>query len=305
MKLDPKHLVQLAVIVEAGSFQSAADRLGLTQPALSRNMKSLEARLGASLFNRDGRKSVPNTLGLRLARNGATIRLAEEQASVLAAQSAQGAVGELRIGAPPIVAGRFLSGVLAHFIRDNPNCVVEMRTGLVHELRSMLERKQVDLILGPQSLADATDSMVFDPLIDDRVGILCRKDHPLTKRKRVTADDLEAQVWLAHSRGSLLRQQTEAAMTASGVTSMHIVCETDSIRSALEIVAETNLITTMPRATTTPYLANGLAFLDFDHPQFRRPLGAIRRADARMNPIEKRFLSSLNASLLSLDQTRN
>ena len=116
MKLDPKHLAQLSVIVEAGSFQSAADRLALTQPALSRNMKALEARLGATLFNRDGRKSVPNSLGLRLARNGQAIRLAEEQASVLAEQSAHGAVGELRIGAPPIVAGRFLSSALARFI---------------------------------------------------------------------------------------------------------------------------------------------------------------------------------------------
>lgn len=292
MKLDPKHLAQLSVIVEAGSFQTAADRLGLTQPALSRNMKALESRLGVSVFNRDGRKSIPNALGHRLARSGQAIRLAEEQASVLANQSTHGAVGELRIGAPPIVAGRFLSSALAHFIRDNPNCVVEMRTGLVYELRTMLERGEVDLVLGPQSLADPSDGLDFEPLIDDRVGILCRTHHPLTARRQVMPPDLAAQVWLAHSRGSLLRQQTEAAMTASGVKSMHIVCETDSIRSVLEIVSETDLITTMPRATTAPYLEDKLVFLDFDHPQFHRPLGAIRRASASDNPIERRFLSS-------------
>jgi len=257
MKLDPKHLAQLSVIVEAGSFQTAADRLGLTQPALSRNMKTLELRLGSNLFNRSGRKSVPNALGLRLARNGQAIRLAEEQAGVLADQSAQGAVGELRIGAPPIVAGRFLSRPIARFIREHPGCVVEMRTGLVHELRTMLERGEVDLVLGPKSLADSSDGLNFKPLMDDRVGILCRTGHPLTERTPVMASDLEAQVWLAHSRGSLLRQQTEAAMIVSGVTAMHIVCETDSIRSVLEIIAETDLITTMPRATTASYLEDG------------------------------------------------
>lgn len=293
MKLDPKHLAQLSVIVEAGSFQSAADRLGMTQPALSRNMKTLEERLGATVFNRDGRKSVPNPLGLRLSRNGQAIRLAEEQASVVADQSAQGAVGELRIGAPPIVAGRFLSNAMARFIRDNPNCVVEMRTGLVHELRAMLERGQVDVVLGPQSLADPSIGLAFEHLMDDRVGILCRVGHPITKRGKVMAPDLESQVWLAHSRGSLLRQQTEAAMTASGVNSMHIVCETDSIRSVLEIVAATDLITTMPRATTQPYLEDRLTFLEFDHPQFRRPLGTIRRSEEPVNPVEERFLSLL------------
>ncbi len=293
MKLDPKHLAQLSVIVEAGSFQTAADRLGLTQPALSRNMKALETRLGATLFNRDGRKSVPNTLGLRLARNGQAIRLAEEQASILAEQSSQGAVGELRIGSPPIVAGRFLSSALAKFIRDNPNCVVEMRTGLVHELRSMLERGEVDLVFGPQSLADPSDGLEFAPIIDDRVGILCRTGHPLSIRKRILPADLEAQVWLAHSRGSLLRQQTEAAMIASGVRTMHIVCETDSIRSVLEIISDTDLITTMPRATTKPYLEDRLDFLTFDHPQFHRPLGSIRRREIPSSPVEDRFLATL------------
>ncbi|WP_195818720.1 LysR family transcriptional regulator [Roseobacter sp. MH60115] len=293
MKLDPKHLSQLSVIVEAGSFQAAADRLGLTQPALSRNMKALEARLGVSLFNRDGRRSVPNALGHRLSRNGQAIRLAEEQASVLADQSSQGAVGELRIGAPPIVAGRFLSTAMARFIRENPNCVVEMRTGLVHELRAMLERGQVDVVLGPQSLADPSDSLEFKLLIDDRVGILCRTGHPLTTRHQLMPSDLESQVWLAHSRGSLLRQQTEAAMTASGVNSMHIVCETDSIRSVLEIVSATDLITTMPMATTASYLEDKLVFLKFDHPQFHRPLGAIRRANSPESLIEQRLLSAL------------
>ena len=296
MKLDPKHLAQLSVIVEAGSFQTAADRLGVTQPALSRNMKALEARLGATLFNRDGRRSVPNALGLRLSRNGQAIRLAEEQASVLADQTAKGAVGELRIGAPPIVAGRFLSNAMARFIRENPNCTVEMRTGLVHELRTMLERGQVDIVLGPQSLAHPSDGLEFAPLIDDRVGILCRTGHPLASRGQVMPSDLEAQVWLAHSRGSLLRQQTENAMSASGVNSMHIVCETDSIRSVLEIVASTDLITTMPRATTEPYLEDRLAFLDFDHPQFHRPIGAIRKKGEAANPVESKLLELMIGS---------
>ena len=295
MKLDPKHLAQLSVVVEAGSFQSAADRLGLTQPALSRNMETLEARLGAALFRRDGRRSIPNSLGMRLSRNGLAIRLAEEQAGIVADQTVQGSVGELRIGAPPIVAGRFLTNVLSKFMRENAFCSVELRTGLVHELRSMLERGQIDIVLGPQSLANPAEGLDFVPLIDDRVGILCRADHPLFEREVIMPSDLERQLWLAHSRGSLLRQQTEAAMVASGVASMQILCETDSIRSVLEIIADTDLITTMPKATTNPYLENRLRFLDFDHPQFHRPLGAIRRKEALPNGVENGFITMLQA----------
>ncbi len=291
MKLDPKHLAQLSVIVEAGSFQSAANRLGATQPALSRTMKSLEARLGAPLFQKEGRRAVPTSLALRLARNGLAIRLAEERAGIVAEQAASGVIGELRIGAPPIVSGRFLTSAMAAFIKSNPHCSVEIRTGLVHELRAMLERGETDLVIGPENLADPIDGLSFTPLIDDRVGVMCRAGHLLTSRKTVMPSDLEGQIWLAHSRGSLLRQQTEEALSASGVKTIQIGCETDSIRSVLEIVAATDLVTTMPMATTKPYLEDKLAFLPFDHYRFKRPLGVIRRKGGQNNRIEDRFIT--------------
>jgi DNA-binding transcriptional LysR family regulator len=293
MKLDPRHLVQLSVIVEEGSFQAAASQLGLTQPALSRNMRTLETRVGTELFQRDGRRSIPNDLGLQMARNGLAIRHAEAQASAAADLSVSGVTGALRLGAPPIVAGRFLTDALSEFIRTNPSCTVELRTGLVHELRSMLERGQIDLVLGPRSLADPSSGLVFEHLIDDRVGILCRCGHPLARRRTIRPGDLAKRIWLAHSRGSLLRQQTEAALISLGLSDIQIGLETDSIRTVLEVIAQTDLITTMPRATTAPYLESRLRFLKFDHPQFQRPLGAVRRIDTLVPKIEMRFLNML------------
>lgn len=293
MKLDPRHLAQLSAIVEAGSFRLAAEWLGLTQSALSRNMKSLEERLDTPLFQRDGRRSEPNGAALRLAKSGLAIRMAEEQASGHAEKIASGHAGELRLGAPPIVAGRYLSNVLATFINEHPGCTVELRSGLVPELRAMLERGKIDLLIAPHSLAEHFEALASQPLTDDRVGILCRTGHRLSGKKKITTSDLEAETWLAHSRGSLLRQQTEAAMVASGVRQIQIVCETDSIRSALEIVAATDLITTMPVETTKPYLEDRLTFLPFEHPQLSRPLSAIHLAGIPLNPITSKFLGAL------------
>ncbi len=298
MKLDPKHLAQLSVIVEAGSFQTAADRLGLTQPGLSRNMKTLEGRIGAPLFRREGRRSIPTELGRRLARNGFAIRIAEEQASAYGSLSTVGAAGELRLGVPPIVAGKFLTPVLSEFVVENPECVLELRVGLVHELRSMLERGQIDVVVGPKNLCDGVPELRYEQLLDDRVGILCRSGHMLTHKRSLLPSDFRDQMWLFHSRGSLLRQQTEAALSASGLDRIRIACETDSIRSALEIAASTDLVTTMPKATTKPYLGEGLMFLPFDHPKFERPLGAARRRDAPENKIVDGFLRRLRRSIV-------
>lgn len=293
MKIDPRHLAQLSVVVEAGSFQVAAERLGITQPALSRNVKTLEARLGAAVFDRTGRRSVPTELGKRLARNGLAIRLAQEQAETYADRAQSGSAGELRIGAPPIVAGRFLSDTLSLLLKENPQSVAELRVGLVHELRTLLDRGSIDLIIGPRSLAESAAGLVFELIVDDSVGILCRVGHPLLKEKRPSPDLLEQQRWVAHSRGSLLRQQTENGLVAYGLENINIACETDSIRTVFEIIENTDMITTMPRESTKPYLEDRCAFLDLDQPQFHRPIGVVRRRAQQQSQLEKQFVSML------------
>ena len=67
MKLvDPRHLLQFHEIIRTGSFTRAAETLGLTQPALTRNMKLMEGRLGFELLIRSRQGIVPTTVGLRI-----------------------------------------------------------------------------------------------------------------------------------------------------------------------------------------------------------------------------------------------
>lgn len=290
MYIDPRHLAQLSIIIEAGSFQAAADRIGLSQPALSRNMKTLEDRIRAPVFDRSSRQAVPTDLGLKLAQSGLAIRVAEEQAGNYSELVTDGAAGTLRIGAPPIIAGHFLTSRISNFISERPNCRVDLRVGLVHELRAMLERAQIDIVIGPRALTDRVTEFVFLPLVDDRVGILCHDGHPLLKQKSISPEDLQNQRWVAHSRGSMLRLQTEAALIAMGLEKIDIAVETDSIRSVLEIVGSTSLISSMPRETTGPYLASNLAFVNLDHPQFHRPIGVIHRKNEPMNRLAIEFV---------------
>ena len=293
MKLDPRHLAQLSMIVEVGSFQLAAERLGLTQPALSRNMRTLEDRLGTRLFKRDGRRSLPNEVGQRLAQNGIAIRMAQEAAEIVAEQVSKGAAGELRLGAPPILAGQFLTPILAAFMLENPNCSVTLRSALLHDLKNMLLLGQIDNILGPQNLVDTTDGLEFQSLVEDRLGLLVRVGHPLAQRKDVQPTELEQQPWLMPSRSSQLRQQAEIALLSAGITRTSIKCETDNIRSALELVEYTDMITPMPRLSVAAYLLDKLTFLTFDHPQFRRPVGIIHRTNTPNTKVQSVFLENL------------
>lgn len=233
----------------------------------------------------------------RLARNGLTIRLTEEQANAIARQSAAGATGELRIRTVPIISERFTTTASSEFIIKNPDCAVELRVGLVHELCAILERDQVDVVIGPHSIAEGVAGVSFQDLVDDRIRILCRAEHFLTGSGQPTMDALRQSVWLRHSRDSQLRQQTEAALHEMGIEDFHVGLETDSVARVFEIVATTDLVSTMPMISALPYLEDQLVFLLVDHPSFSRSIGVIRPSGVAHNQNVENFLSGLRRSI--------
>lgn len=170
---------------------------------------------------------------------------------------------------------------------------------MVHELRSMLEREQIDIVVGPRALSDKGAEVSFTYLVNDPLGSMCRSDHPLVKLKKPSSYDLEQQTWVAHSRGSLLRTQTEAALVTMGLETIHVGFETDSSQAGMEIVASSDMITAMPRETTQPYLSDGLVFLALDHPHFSRPIGVIQRGEVPKNQAVENFTKHFVSSCTS------
>ncbi len=114
MKLDSEHLEILAVIVEKGGLTEGADALGKSQPSVSRSMALLEKRINAPLFEPGRRPLRPTELGQRLARLGAQIRTANQEASLLVRRFQQGHAGRLRVGGSPT----FMDGVVSTMIAD-------------------------------------------------------------------------------------------------------------------------------------------------------------------------------------------
>src|SRR3712207_74353 len=100
MLMDTRQLAALCAVVERRSFSQAAERLGVTQPAVSLQVRALEERLGRKLLDRSGRRVEPTEAGLRLYRNAQRILAAEEQLLAEVAADGDGDVrGTIRIGA--------------------------------------------------------------------------------------------------------------------------------------------------------------------------------------------------------------
>lgn len=115
MLVDPRHLVQLYTIVEVGSFVAAAERLGLTQPGLSRNIRILEARIGVKLLNRGKHGATPTDEGKVLAAYGRTLRELTQQAATIGTSVQRGEIGELRVGASFTIANGLIAEPVSRF----------------------------------------------------------------------------------------------------------------------------------------------------------------------------------------------
>src|SRR5947209_17528713 len=119
--MDTKQLAAFCAVVERRSFSQAADQLGVTQPAVSLQIRSLEQRLGQQLLDRSGRRVEPTEAGIRLYRGAQRLLAFEEQMLQELGDDAEGEVsGRLEIGASTGPGGSVLPVVLAEFQRLNP-----------------------------------------------------------------------------------------------------------------------------------------------------------------------------------------
>ncbi|MCB5946033.1 LysR family transcriptional regulator [Acidocella sp. KAb 2-4] len=290
MHIDPRYLAQISAIVEAGTFQAAADALGLTQPALSRNIRLVEQRVGQPIFERIGRRAQPTDLGLKLAKEGLTIRQAQEIASVYLDSMKAGFAGRLRVGAPSGIALQLLSPTISLFVSDYPDVFVDLSVGTTDELSGKLESGQIDLVIGPLSMADRWHGLKTTKIFDDSLGIVCRKKHPLMEKKQISIKDLLNFGWVAHRNGSPLRLQTEEVLEAIGLRDVKFAIVSQTADCIYPLISYCDLLSTMPRWSHAGLTPAPVSFLNFDHPLFERPIGIIRRQNMELSPLLRSFI---------------
>src|SRR5262249_26348148 len=144
-----RHLRAFAAIADVGGFGRAADRLNLSQPALSRQIHALEAELGVPLFDRIGRRVQLTSEGEDLLRRGRGL-LAEADALGERARSLKaGHIGILRVGATPQVIENLLADFLSRYRHRHPGVEVHLVEDGGARLPGRLERGDVHLAMTP------------------------------------------------------------------------------------------------------------------------------------------------------------
>jgi DNA-binding transcriptional LysR family regulator len=212
--MDTRQLAAFCAVVERGSFSQAAERLGVTQPAVSLQVRTLEKRLGRRLLDRSGRRVEATEAGLRLYRAAQRVLAAEEQ--LLADLDAgDGALrGRLVIGASTGPGGRLVPLLLCEFARDHPQVEVALS---ISATQSVIERVALrELELGIVGASRRTRGLTFEPLVRDEIVLAVPPGHRLAGRT-VDAAELEAETLIEMQEGAGVRQVVEQELRRAGV----------------------------------------------------------------------------------------
>jgi DNA-binding transcriptional LysR family regulator len=213
--MDTRQLAAFCAVVERKSFSQAAERLGVTQPAVSLQVRSLEKRLGTQLLDRSGRRVEPTEAGLRLYRGAQRLLALEEQlVEEVTGDSEAELGGELSIGASTGPAAIVVPLLLCEFQRENPSVKVSLTVSDTQSVIDLVAERELEL--GIVGAARRHRAVRFEPFFRDEVILACPPGHPFAGRT-VTIDDLRAEQLIVMQEGAGVRQIVEDELRALGI----------------------------------------------------------------------------------------
>jgi DNA-binding transcriptional LysR family regulator len=213
--MDTRQLAAFCAVVERRSFSQAADRLGVTQPAVSLQVRALEKRLGTQLLDRSGRRVEPTEAGWRLYRGAQRMLALEDQLVAEVSSSGDGVVaGDLVLGASTGPAAVALPLVLGEFQRIHPDVRVFLTVSDTHSVVERVAARELEL--GIVGAARRHRGVRFEPFFSDQVILACPPGHRFAGRT-IGVDELRGAPLILMQEGAGVRQIVEDALRRRGV----------------------------------------------------------------------------------------
>jgi len=282
-----RHIQCFVEIARERSLKLAADKLHLTQPAISKTLKELEEIIDASLMTR-------NRAGIQLTREGkvflhfAQISLASLQQGLDGVEKESEARPTLKVGALPSVAASFMPPVIREFADLAPNVMVQIMDGPHGYLIERLKLGELDLVIGRLGRPDSMEGVSFTQLYSERVDLIVRAGHPLLEKpdiKRIVDWPV-----IYPPDGAAIRPLVERFMIANGVGEIPNKIETVSGAFGRVYTRKTDAVWIISSGVVQNETADGhLVRLPFETDITKGPVGLMTRPDTQPGPEEQMF----------------
>ncbi len=295
MKITLRQLRYLDALAAERHFGRAADRVSVSQPALSAQIRELEEALGCQLVERATSGTRLTPAGLAIVERGRRILAEAADLEAFARAAADPEAGSLRLGIIPSIGPYLLPKLLAALAGAFPALKVGVRETVTATLVGELQDGGLDLIISSLPLGDP--SFVEMPVFTDAFLLATPATGPLSLGTFGSASDIPTEALLLLEDGHCLRDQTLAScgaldarrLTRSGVTSLATI---------LQLVAAGQGITLLPELflAATPLDAGRVRLCRFSDPEPHRTVGLAWRRSSPLSGLCER-IAGLTAQL--------
>src|SRR5262249_34469543 len=291
MSMNLNHLAIFHAVAQSGSMTLGAERLDISQPAVSKQVQELERALGVHLFDRIGRRVDLSQAGEVLADYARRLfALAREAEEAMADMRAVGR-GRLVVGASTTIGTYLLPGVLAEFARRHPRVELLVEIENTEQVHRRLAGLELDIGLTEGFVEeDELDAEVFHR---DELVVIAAPDHPLAGQPGVSLNALRQEAFLLREPGSGTRAVEERARARLKLP-VRVAMALGSTEAIKRVVAEGVGLAIVSRLAVYAECAAGtLAVLPVAGLHIERPLYLVRRKGRRDGPAVQAFCGVL------------
>ena len=290
--MDLRHLLTLRTVVDKGSFSHAAEELGVSQPAVSFQIRSLEERLGQRLLDRSGRRVTLTDAGRVVDGYARRILALEDDLEREISELSDHMAGPLVMGSSTGPGELLLPRLLGGFKEANPEVEISL---VVQDTQTVCDRVlEDDLELGVVGAARPHRGLLFEPFVRDELVVICPPDHALAKKSRITLEQLAQQPMILQQRGSGVRAVLESAFRAAGVRmrDLDVTLELGLQQSVRAAVLDGLGITVISRLAVERDLAEGrLAAVQVEGAVLARDFSLVRHAGRTPSRASEGFIA--------------
>lgn len=255
-----RELQYFVAVAERLNVSKAAQVVNLSQPALSRQIQSLERKLGVSLFERIGKRLVLTVEGDDLLKHAAALLDSAQELTNRAYDLEQGHAGLLRVGASPQTVSWLLSPVIIEFNLAHPNVDLNVSEGHNDDLIDLVEHGGVHLAI---ACLGVNIALVGRKLFTAELRALLPPGHKMSHAKSLSIDDIASDSFLLMKRGFLTRHLFDQACAAHGVrpkillesNSTHTLCSLAQDGHGVAVIS-TSARDTQEISQSIPILSN-------------------------------------------------
>lgn len=240
-------------VAETGSIGGAAERLFVTQPALTSRIQSLERVLGVRLLVRGRKGSRLTDVGRAFLPHARRALAAVEAGRATVAEVASGSAGRLAIGAAPAVSTYVLPAVLHRFQETHPRVQLAVRAGHSEEVLQMVLREEIELgLMRPIQHPDITSRALYE----DRLVLVVHRGHRFAAAGTVRLAEMSSEHLILFDTTSSYHELTSTLVRQAGVAVRGTI-EVDNIDAAKRMIEQRLGIALLPLTSVQVEIGTG------------------------------------------------